>query len=112
MPKYFSRLGWTLQGHGSPSHALRPFSARRCILVKGWNGSCRRYGGELSGSKGGFIFIDPQFDIFKKLPDGHPIWVTAVVGLEEAKRELQQMSRVEPAEYFIFSVRDGEVVPT
>jgi hypothetical protein len=56
--------------------------------------------------------LDAKFDIFKKLPDGHPIWVTAVVGLEEAKRQLEQMARTAPGEYFIFSIRNGRVVPT
>jgi hypothetical protein len=56
--------------------------------------------------------VNAKFDIFKKLPDGHPIWVTAVVGLEEAKRQLADMVRTEPGEYFIFSIRNGEVVPT
>jgi hypothetical protein len=32
--------------------------------------------------------MDGRFDIFKRLPDGHPIWIMAVEGIEEARRRL------------------------
>ena len=54
--------------------------------------------------------MEGKFDIFKKLPDGHPIWVKAVVGLDEARRQLDQMTRTAPGEYFIFNTRNGRVV--
>jgi hypothetical protein len=54
--------------------------------------------------------MDAKFDIFKKLPDGHPIWVKAVEGLEEARNQLDQMSRTAPGEYFIFNTRSGQIV--
>jgi hypothetical protein len=54
--------------------------------------------------------MDAKFDIFKKLPDGHPIWVKAVDGLEEARNQLDQMSRAAPGEYFIFNTRNGQIV--
>jgi hypothetical protein len=49
-------------------------------------------------------------DIFKRLPDGHPIWVKAVEGLEEAKRQLAQMADEKPVSYFIFNSRSGLVI--
>jgi hypothetical protein len=51
-----------------------------------------------------------KFDIFKKLPDGHPLWVRAVDGLEEAMAQLAHLSASSPDEYFIFSVRNGCVI--
>jgi hypothetical protein len=51
--------------------------------------------------------MDAKFDIFKKLPDGHPMWVKAVDGLEEAKNQLSRLAASSPGEYFIFSVRQG-----
>jgi hypothetical protein len=54
--------------------------------------------------------MDAKFDIFKKLPDGHPIWVKAVDGLEEAKAQLARLAAIAPGEYFIYSVRNGCVV--
>jgi hypothetical protein len=54
--------------------------------------------------------MDAKFDIFKKLPDGHPLWVKAVVGLEEAKNQLARLAANSPDEYFIFSVQNGCVV--
>jgi hypothetical protein len=57
--------------------------------------------GEIMGAK---------FDIFKKLPDGHPLWVKAVEGLEEAKNQLARLAANSPGEYFIYSVRNGRVI--
>ena len=54
--------------------------------------------------------MSTKFDIFKRLPDGHPIWVTAVENLEEAKRQLVQMAETSPGDYFIFSAREGLVI--
>jgi hypothetical protein len=51
-----------------------------------------------------------KFDIFKKLPDGHPLWVKAVEGLEEARAQLARLAAISPGEYFIYSVRNGRVI--
>jgi hypothetical protein len=54
--------------------------------------------------------MSAKFDIFKRLPDGRPIWVTSVENLEEAKRQLMQMAETSPGDYFIFSTREGRVI--
>ena len=54
--------------------------------------------------------MDAKFDIFKRLPDGHPIWVKSVDGLEEAKNQLARLSVSSPGEYFIYSARYGGIV--
>lgn len=54
--------------------------------------------------------MDAKFDIFKRLPDGHPIWVKAVDGLEEAKNQLARLAVSSPGEYFIYSARNGGIV--
>ena len=59
---------------------------------------------------GGGAVMDAKFDIFKKLPDGHPIWVKAVDGLEEAKNQLARLAVSSPGEYFIYSARNGGIV--
>lgn len=51
-----------------------------------------------------------KFDIFMRLPDGHPIWVKAVGTLEEAKKQLAELSNRTPGEYFIFNTLSGRVV--
>ena len=53
-----------------------------------------------------------KFDIFKKLPDGHPLWVKAVDGLEEARAQLARLAASSPGEYFIYSVQNGCVIQT
>jgi len=56
--------------------------------------------------------MDPKFDIFKKLPDGHPLWVKAVDGLDEARTQLARLAVSAPGEYFIYDVRSAQVVQT
>jgi hypothetical protein len=51
-----------------------------------------------------------KFDIFQKLPDGHPLWVKAVDGLEEARAQLARLAANSPGEYFIYSLPIGCVV--
>ena len=53
-----------------------------------------------------------KFDIFKKLPNGHPLWVKAVEELEEAKALLARLAETSPGEYFIYSPRNGTVIET
>jgi hypothetical protein len=48
-----------------------------------------------------------KFDIFKKLPDGHPLWVKAVDGLDEARAQLTRLAASSPGEYFVYSLRNG-----
>ncbi len=55
--------------------------------------------------------MDAKFDIFKKLPDGQPVWVKAVEGFEEAKLQLVRIASQIPGEYFIFDTRDGRKIP-
>jgi hypothetical protein len=51
-----------------------------------------------------------KFDIFKRLPDGHPLWVKAVEGFEEAKQQLARLADNSQDEYFIYSAQKGCVV--
>jgi len=54
--------------------------------------------------------MDAKFDIFRRLPDGHPLWVKAVDGLEEARAQLGRLAASSPGEYFIYNVQHGCVV--
>lgn len=56
--------------------------------------------------------MEAKFDIFLRLPDGEPLWVTVVEGLETAKRELHRRRLDIPGEYFLFNARTGEVLRT
>jgi hypothetical protein len=56
------------------------------------------------------VEMKAKFDIFKKLPDGHPMWVKAVEELDEARAQLNRLAELSPGEYFIFSARQGLVV--
>ncbi len=54
--------------------------------------------------------MEPMFDIFATLPDGSPLWLESVEGLDEAKERLSGLVRARPGRYFIYSERTGGVV--
>jgi hypothetical protein len=55
--------------------------------------------------------MNQKFDIFRKLPDGHPIWLRAVDGLAEAKQQLSEIARSEPGDYFLYNSPTGQIIP-
>jgi len=55
--------------------------------------------------------VDEKFDIFRKLPDGQPIWLRAVDGLTEAKKQLSEIARSEPGDYFLYNLPTGQIIP-
>jgi hypothetical protein len=52
----------------------------------------------------------PMFDIFATLPDGSPLWLEAVEGLDEARQRLSGLAQARPGMYFIYSEKTGGVV--
>ena len=54
--------------------------------------------------------LEPIFDIFSRLPDGSPLWLESVEGLEEARERLDGLARVRPGKYFLYSEKTGGVV--
>jgi hypothetical protein len=54
--------------------------------------------------------MEQMFDIFATLPDGSPLWLEAVEGLDEAKKRLDGLVRSRPGNYFIYSEKTGGVV--
>jgi len=54
--------------------------------------------------------VHHMFDIFKRLPDGTPLWIEAVPTLLEAKQRVARMANESLNEYFIFSAYDGGIV--
>ena len=51
-----------------------------------------------------------NFVLFMRLPDGQPVWIKAVESLEEAERQLTEISAKAPGEYFIFNAGNGQVL--
>jgi hypothetical protein len=47
--------------------------------------------------------VDSTFDIFKRLPDGNFIRVSAVRGLKEARRLIKRLTRIAPGQYLAHS---------
>lgn len=61
-------------------------------------------------SKG--VDMNTKFDIFRRLPDGHPLWVKAVEGFEEASAQVARLAESSPDEYFIYNPFNGTVIQT
>ena len=56
--------------------------------------------------------MKPKVDIFKKLPNGHMVWVRAVNDLGEARVQLKRLQYINPGQYFIYDNRFGGVEPS
>ncbi len=52
------------------------------------------------------------FDIFRKLPDGQPLWVMAVNSLQESEHQVVRLMMTSPGEYFIFNSSTGSILDT
>lgn len=48
-------------------------------------------------------------DIFARLPDGSPMWIEAVDGLEKARARVRELGQTAPRDYFLFSEQNGRV---
>ncbi len=46
--------------------------------------------------------MNRTYDIFRILPDFAPLWVDAVVGLEQARKRPNDLADVESANYLIY----------
>lgn len=57
--------------------------------------------------------MTPSFDIFMRLPDGHPLWIRSFADLEEARKHLKQVARDALGDCFIYSEETGvvELIP-
>jgi hypothetical protein len=50
-----------------------------------------------------------NFDIFKRLRNGKPLWITEVHGLE-ARERTSRLAHIAPGEYLIYSQQKGIIV--
>jgi hypothetical protein len=53
--------------------------------------------------------MQTAFDIFVRLPDGHPLWIEAVQNLEQARKSLKKVARNAMGDCFIYSEKSGIV---
>jgi hypothetical protein len=54
--------------------------------------------------------MDANFDIFKRLRNGKPLWITSVPEIEEARRRVDRLGAIAPGEYLIYSQTKGIIV--
>jgi hypothetical protein len=53
--------------------------------------------------------MEPMFDIFARLPDGKPIWMESVEGVERTNRRVRELTLIAPRDYFVYSEATGAV---
>jgi hypothetical protein len=46
-------------------------------------------------------------DIFARLPDGSPIWLESIEGLQNARARVRKLNSVAPRDYFIYFEHNG-----
>jgi hypothetical protein len=54
--------------------------------------------------------VNLTYDIFRKLPDGVPIWVEAVQTLELAHVRLDRLSKSQPGDYVVYDLTRRQVI--
>ena len=50
------------------------------------------------------------YDIFRRLPDGGPIWIEAVQTLEGARARLALLLEAQPGDYFVYDLVHNKIV--
>jgi hypothetical protein len=53
--------------------------------------------------------METTFDIFARLPDGRPIWMESVEGLEKTNKRVRELTLMAPNDYFVYSEKSGSV---
>jgi hypothetical protein len=53
---------------------------------------------------------EPTFDIFRGDPAQNPIWLEPVMGLSNARQQMEQIAAEKPGQYFLFSVQSHSVL--
>ena len=54
--------------------------------------------------------MEREYELFEQLPDGSPMWRGHVSGLHEARRKLEELSKVTTNEYFAMHLPTKEIV--
>lgn len=54
--------------------------------------------------------METIFDIFRRLPDGKPLWIESVQGLRAATARLEYLAAATPGDYFLYSEKSGGMV--
>jgi hypothetical protein len=50
------------------------------------------------------------FDVFKRLSDGKPLWITAASTRDEARKRINRLGTIAPGEYLIYSQKQGLII--
>lgn len=50
------------------------------------------------------------YDLFRRLEDGNPLWITKVETLAEAKEKIDSYNRAFPGSYFIRDAQTGAIL--
>lgn len=57
----------------------------------------------VNGREQGRVAMRQRFDIFKRLPDGSPVFIGSCVNLADALEHLTELARKVPGIYFVYS---------
>lgn len=54
--------------------------------------------------------VKVTYDIFRRLPDGGPIWIEAVQTLEGARARLKYLLEAQPGDYFVYDLVQNKII--
>jgi hypothetical protein len=54
--------------------------------------------------------LNREYDIFERFPDGRDLWKDYVVGLEEARRKVQELAALSKNEHYAIHTPTKEIV--
>jgi hypothetical protein len=54
--------------------------------------------------------VKVTYDIFRRLPDGGPVWIEAVETLESARARLRYLLEAQPGDYFVYDLVQNKII--
>jgi hypothetical protein len=54
--------------------------------------------------------VKVTYDIFRRLPDGGPVWIEAVETLEGARARLRYLLEAQPGDYFVYDLVQNKII--
>jgi hypothetical protein len=54
--------------------------------------------------------VKATYDIFRRLPDGAPIWIETAQSLDLVKTRLAALTEIQPADYIVYDLSQNQVL--
>ena len=55
--------------------------------------------------------MDREYELFEKFPDGSSLWRSSVIGLGNARLQLQELTRKSKNQFYVIDIFAGKILP-